>query len=162
MIHLVRIIKISAILFCVSFLFFHIIHVEAQSDNPNSITITTPVAYQVFQRNANNHANITITGTYSGTLTAIEASWNGGSYTTIVASPAGGVFSGTLSNQTAGQGMLAVRFTNDTAASSSKSYVGIGDIFVIAGQSNASGRGGNNQSYSSATHQQPTPQRGGV
>lgn len=116
-----------------------------------SITITSPVNYQVIQRNGSNQANITVTGTYTGTPTAIEASWNSGAYTTIVASPAGGTFSGTISNQTAGQGTLIVRFTNNTSVSSSKSYVGIGDIFVSAGQSNGSGRGLNPQTYSNPT-----------
>lgn len=119
--------------------------------SPGTISITTPVAYQVFQRNGSNQANIAITGTYSGTPTSIEASWNGGTYTTIVASPNGGTFSGTLSNQPAGQGTLTVRYTNDNSVSVAKSYIGIGDVFVIAGQSNASGKGFNNQTYSHAT-----------
>ncbi|MES2214034.1 MAG: Ig-like domain-containing protein [Patescibacteria group bacterium] len=118
---------------------------------PSTITITTPKAYQVLQRNGSSQANIAITGTYTGSPTAIEASWNGGAYSTISASPSGGTYSGTLSNQTAGQGTLTVRFTNTTSTSASASYVGIGDIYVVAGQSNASGRGINNNSYSHAT-----------
>lgn len=117
----------------------------------NGIAITTPDAYEVFQRNGSNQANITIIGTYTGTPTAIEASWNGGAYATIVASPTGGSFTGTLSNQTGGQGTLSVRFVNDTGTSASISDVGVGDVYVIAGQSNASGKGTNNQAYSHAT-----------
>ena len=116
-----------------------------------SITITAPVDYQLFQRGANNQADINITGTYTETPTSIEASWNGGDYTTIVANPSGGTFSGTLSNQTGGQGTLTVRFTNDIAVSASQNYIGVGDIFVIAGQSNASGYAANLSSYSHAT-----------
>lgn len=117
--------------------------------NPaNTISITTPVSYQVFQRDGSSLGDISITGTYTGSPTAIEASFNGGSFTTIVASPNGGTFSGTLSDQAAGQGTLTVRFVNNTAISSTVSRVGVGDIFVIAGQSNASGRGTNNQVYS--------------
>lgn len=118
----------------------------------DSIVITTPVSYRVFQRNGSNQGNISIAGTYTGSPTAIEASWNGGAYSTIVVSPTGGTFSGTLSNQTAGQGTLTVRFTNNTSVSTTKNYVGIGDIFVIAGQSNASGRAINSQVYSSPTY----------
>ena len=117
----------------------------------STITLSTPKSYQVIQRDGSNNANIVITGTYTGSPTAIEASWNGGAYETIVASPTGGTYSGTLSNQTAGQGTLTVRFVNSTEITASASYVGIGDIFVIAGQSNASGRGTNNQIYSHAS-----------
>ncbi len=117
-----------------------------------SINIISPSSYQVIQRNGSNQASIAITGTYGGTPTSIEASWNGGVYATIVTSPSGGIFSGTLLNQNAGQGTLTVRFTNDTSISNSKSYVGIGDIFIVAGQSNAMGAGTNNQAYSNPTY----------
>lgn len=112
-----------------------------------SIAITSPKAYQVIQRGTGGKADISISGTYSGSPTAIEASWNGGAYSTISASPSGGTFSGILSNQNAGQGTLSVRFTSDTSVTATKAYVGVGDIFVIAGQSNASGRGFSNQTY---------------
>lgn len=117
---------------------------------PNAITISTPLQYQTYQRSGST-GSIPITGTYTGSPTAIEASFNGGAYSTIVASPAGGTFSGTLSSQTQGQGTLTVRFTNDTAANDTKTFVGIGDVFLVAGQSNAAGRFTNLQTYSHAT-----------
>ncbi len=117
----------------------------------DGITITAPVSYQVIQRGSDNTADINISGTYTGSPTAIEASWNGGAYTTIVSSPSGGTYTGTLSDQTAGQGTLTVRFLNDHTQTASKSYVGIGDIFVSAGQSNGSGRAINNQIYTHPT-----------
>lgn len=95
--------------------------------------------------------DISISGFYLGSPTAIEASFNGGEYGVIDASPSGGSFSGTLATQSQGQGTLTVRFANDTSVSTAISYVGIGDVFVVGGQSNASGRGTNNQSYSHAT-----------
>lgn len=113
-----------------------------------SVTITSPVDYRVFQRDGSNRADITVTGTYTGSPTAIEASWNGGVYSTIVSSPSGGSFSGTLTNQTAGQGTLTVRFADDSAVIASKNYIGVGDIFIVAGQSNAVGQSGQNQVYS--------------
>lgn len=116
-----------------------------------SITISSPSDYQLLQRNGSNQANITISGTYTGSPTTIEARFNGGSWTTIVASPAGGTYSGTLSSQSAGQGSVEVRFSNATSITSSKSYVGIGDLFVIAGDSNGVGQGTSNQSYSHAS-----------
>lgn len=117
----------------------------------DAVTITTPVQYQTYQRDGSDQADITITGTYTGSPTAIEASFNGGAYATIDASPAAGAYSGTLSNQAAGQGTLTVRWTNNTAINATKADVGIGDVFVVAGQSNAEGRGTNARSYSHAT-----------
>ncbi len=113
-----------------------------------TITITSPSDYQIYQRGSNGLADIPIAGTYTGSPTAIEASWNGGAYQTIDAAPAGSVFSGTLTSQPAGQGTLTVRFTNDTGTTDSVTFVGIGDVFLVAGQSNAAGYGDNNQVYS--------------
>ncbi len=144
--------KLKSLLVILGLLFFGLFTSNTVSAQVvDSIIISSPTSYQVFQRDSNNQADISITGTYTGTPTAIEASWNGGAYTTIVASPSGGTFSGTLEDQTGGQATLTVRFTNDTTISASKTYVGVGDIFVIIGQSNASGRATNHQIYSHAT-----------
>jgi len=112
--------------------------------------ITTPQNLQVIQRSSGT-SNIAITGTYDGSPTAIEASFNGGAYATIDASPAAGTFSGTLSSQTEGQGALTVRFTNDTSVLDTHDNFGIGDVFLIIGQSNASGQFNANNSYTHAS-----------
>lgn len=88
---------------------------------------------------------------YTSTPTAIEARWSGGSWATIDAAPSGNIFSGTLSSQNAGQGDLEVRMENLTDTTDIAQCVGIGDVFVVAGQSNAQGWGDNLQSYSHAT-----------
>lgn len=117
-----------------------------------TIAIDKPRAYQVIQQDGAGQADIAINGWYrSGTPTAIEASWNGGAWTVIDAAPAGGTFSGTLAGQSAGQGTLSVRFANDVSITFSTLYVGIGDVFVVAGQSNAGVPATNAQSYSHAT-----------
>lgn len=116
-----------------------------------ALTIQEPSAYQVIQRNGSNQADIRISGHYYGTPTAIEASFNGGAYATIDAAPSGGRFTGTLTAQSAGQGTLTVRFANDTSKATTVQYVGVGDVFVIAGQSNAVGQVINLQSYSHPT-----------
>jgi hypothetical protein len=125
-----------------------------------SVAITTPAQYKTFQRTTNGQLSgtpggttgaIAITGTYTGSPTAIEASFNGGAYATIDAAPAAGTYSGTLTGQAEGQGTLTVRFTNDTGVTGTKADIGIGDVFVVAGQSNAEGHGTNNQSYSHAS-----------
>jgi Carbohydrate esterase, sialic acid-specific acetylesterase len=117
----------------------------------NAIAISSPVSYQVFQKNAANTANIVISGVFTGSPTAIEASWNGGAYQTIAVSPTARTFTGTLANQPVGQGTLTVRFVDSPTTSASTTYVGVGDVFVVAGQSNATGQGTNNQLYSSPT-----------
>lgn len=124
---------------------------EAADLSASDITISSPDQYQTFQRDGSDQADIAISGTYTGSPTAIEASFNGGAFATIDASPSGGTYSGTLSGQAAGQGTLTVRFTNDTGVSATVSDVGIGDVFLVAGQSNAEGRLTNLQSYSHAT-----------
>jgi hypothetical protein len=121
-------------------------------DPLNALEIEEPKSYQVFQRDGSNLAGIPIQGYVRqvGTYT-IEASWNGGAYTDLVASATyPGAFRAALANQTAGQGTLIVRLKG-TAYQDTVNYIGIGDIFMIAGQSNAVGSYTNAQSYSHAT-----------
>jgi hypothetical protein len=93
----------------------------------SSVTLTSPVTQQVFQREGVGagvgKGDILITGTYTGSPTALEASWNGGGYATVVSSPSGGTFSTKLSRQSVGSGTLTVRFTNDTGVTASVSNV---------------------------------------
>lgn len=113
-----------------------------------SLTITTPVSYRVFQRDtATDTATIEIKGTYAGTSAPIEASWNGGAYTVIDSVPRGGVYAGQLQDQPVGQGALTVRFVGEPATAVTVDMIGVGDIFVVAGQSNASGYGFSLQHY---------------
>jgi hypothetical protein len=116
---------------------------------PN-ISIASPTRYQVFQRSGTT-GTISISGTVYGTSNVtVEASWSGGAYADI-ATGVTGAFSGSLASQTHGQGTLTLRIKT-TTVTASVDYVGIGDVFVIAGQSNASGRGTNTDlAYSHAT-----------
>jgi len=100
--------------------------------------MTSPKDYQIFQRDGSNQANIIISGTtaYSD---SVEARWgSSGSWTTL--RTAGGTFLDTLFNQSAGQKTLYVRGKHTIDATDSAQYVGVGDNFVIAGQSNAVGQ----------------------
>lgn len=116
--------------------------------------ITSPQSFQVFQRNASNQGSIFISGSVMGIPGShdLEARWNNqdGAWATI-ASSVTNLFSGTLSNQTAGQGLLEVRLKDMPSLWSSVKSVGVGDVFVVAGQSNASGQGSNTQSYATST-----------
>ncbi len=106
-----------------------------------TISLTYPLQYSIWQRHNDSTGTIPIYGTYTGAdPSAIEASFNGGVYTNISVSPSGNSFSGEL-NASVGNGTLIVRFSNNPSINSSLNNTGVGDVFVIAGQSNAVGRG---------------------
>ncbi|MCU0660004.1 MAG: InlB B-repeat-containing protein [Candidatus Pacebacteria bacterium] len=108
---------------------------------PNSISLTTTSypQYKVFQRDITNQHDFVLSGTYTGICSAVEASFDGGAYTVIDAAPTGLAWSGILSNQGVGQGRLSVRCTNDITAEDGVDDIGIGDVYIVAGQSNAEG-----------------------
>lgn len=114
----------------------------------SQITITNINSYQVFQRDDTGSADILIEGTYNGSPVNIEARWNNSPTWTTLSIDDSETFSGALLDQSQGQGTLEVRFSNDHLIENSISNVGVGDIFIIAGQSNASGRGVTLNSYS--------------
>ena len=116
-----------------------------------TLTLVNPVSYSNFQRNGSGYGDISISGTYTGTPGAVEASYNGGSYNTIQTEPTGGNFSGILYGQAAAQGTLSVRWVGNPGSVVTRTLVGGGDTFVIGGQSNAVGMTAGNQSYSHAS-----------
>jgi hypothetical protein len=115
------------------------------------VRVVSPQPFQVFQRNNVGRSNIPISGTFQGSPTAIQARWRGGVWQTIAEHPSGGSFKGSLMNLNAGQGMLEVRFADNAAVFWRQRYVGIGDVYLIAGQSNAEGRITAPQFYTHAT-----------
>lgn len=117
------------------------------------VKITSPSEYQVFQRNAVNRAAIIVAGTYKGTPKAIQARWRNGPWTTVdnTLTAKKGSFRGMLTNQLTGQGVLQVRFSNLPGVVDAKKFIGVGDIVVIAGQSNAVGRGTSPHQYTPTT-----------
>jgi len=115
----------------------------------SQITISSPVLRQVFQRDLNNQATITITGSYSQAVEVIQAKLTAVKegqgadidWTTISPNPLGGIFKGTLSVK-GGWYKLEVRGTLDgklVGNITTVDKIGIGEVFVIAGQSNAGG-----------------------
>ena len=113
-----------------------------------SLALTSPVQYQIFQRDiSTNKWDIVIAGTYVGSFSGIEASWNGWSYQDISASMSWWIFTGKLTNQTGGQWSLTVRITSSTWVFVNVSDVWVWDIFIVAGQSNAVGQWFHNQIY---------------
>jgi len=110
------------------------------------IDISYPSNRAVFQRDKNNNATIYIAGTYSKIIDRVEArlnAVNGGSSTnwkTIQSNLQGGLFSGSI-DATGGWYELQVRGWNgdQLVGSAQVSKVGIGEVFLISGQSNAQG-----------------------
>jgi Carbohydrate esterase, sialic acid-specific acetylesterase len=115
-----------------------------------TIAITSPSGVKCYQRNGSNQHSITVSGTYSGAPTSIEYRFAGGSWATLDAAPTGGTFSGSAT-LAMGQGTIDVRFSNSTGVTASSSTITVGDVFVIAGQSNAEGRATNAQTKASGS-----------
>lgn len=115
------------------------------------IVLSHPMERMVFQRNNANQGFITIAGTYLSEVDRIEArvvpKWeNSGtatSWTVIQNNPANGYFSGTLSAQGGWYQLEVNAFRNNTLVDTKIiERVGIGEVFAIAGQSNAQGGSG--------------------
>lgn len=125
-------------------------------DSYSQIQITFPVSRIVFQRNNQNQANINIAGSYFQQLDKVEVRavpvWGGqGSETgwnTIQEFRNNGIFSGTL-QLSGGWYNIEVRgiLNGNVVTSSTLERVGVGEVFIVAGQSNAQG----DQAYSGAT-----------
>lgn len=112
------------------------------------IKITFPVERAVFQRNNANQATISIGGYYTQAVNRVEArlvpvqagQGQATDWTLLQSNPQGGVFNGTLVGR-GGWYTLEVRAFqgNVQIGRDVLNRVGIGEVFVIAGQSNAEG-----------------------
>jgi len=116
------------------------------------ISVTFPSDRAVFQRNNSNQAVLTVAGYFSGCVDRIEARFiprvagqgvqapSDGSWAIIQSNPVGGNFYGTMP-VTGGWYKLEVRaiLDNNSVGSNSVEHVGVGEVFVVAGQSNATG-----------------------
>lgn len=92
--------------------------------------------YRMFQRDAQNRATVRISGTYTGSPTAIQYRWKGDAWATLDAAPSAGVFDKTVALQGPDQGDIEVRFANATGVTAMLPKIGVGDIFLTLGQSN--------------------------
>jgi Carbohydrate esterase, sialic acid-specific acetylesterase/Secretion system C-terminal sorting domain len=113
----------------------------------SQVSVTLPVERSVFQR-VNNVASVPIGGNVQNFANQIQARLipiNGGvakDWTTIDSSPKGGAFSGELSYVQGGWYRLEVRSIENNIQVGEVSVVqkvGVGEVFLIAGQSNAQG-----------------------
>jgi hypothetical protein len=115
-----------------------------------TLTLSDPVGRMIYQRNDQNLASVKIQGTFSGTVDRIEArvvprSGYGGTatdWTVVDASPTGGAFSSTLPVH-GGWYDIEVRTVQGgtPVASAAMQRVGVGEVFITAGQSNSANYG---------------------
>ncbi|MBX7159339.1 MAG: hypothetical protein K1X95_03530 [Acidimicrobiia bacterium] len=124
----------------------------APAESSNALDLTSVVDWQLFQRDGSDEASVPLDGTYGGSPSSIQARFTAlgsspGSWTTVVASPSGGTYSGSLT-VAKGQGTLEVRADHGGGSYSyvRRSYVAVGDLYYVIGTSNAAGYGTNSQS----------------
>jgi hypothetical protein len=112
------------------------------------VQISFPTSRAVLQRNGANQAAIRVTGFYSTSLNRIQArliarDGQGSStdWRTIQDNPSGGVFAGDLTGQGGWYNLEVRGMVGDQQVGSVTivERVGVGEVFVIAGQSNAEG-----------------------
>lgn len=108
----------------------------------NELKIAYPQAYTLFQRDTSKKGAVNIRGSFSSNKqpTRIEARLNGSMWQVVDAHPDNNSFAGTITAPV-GQGLLEVRGIGCNGIKSSVECVGVGDLFLITGQSNADGRG---------------------
>lgn len=113
------------------------------TESSNTITLTGVPDWRIYQRTGSNQATIALAGTCTSGASVIEARHTAfgaapGSWTTVDAAPTTS-YSGTLTVAT-GQGTLEVRANyGGVYAYVRRHAVGVGDVFMIVGTSNASG-----------------------
>ena len=106
------------------------------------LTVVYPVPYVLYQRTAADSGPMRIRGTCpsGGDIGSVEARFNDGPWQVVEARPRNGSFAGTITAPV-GQGTLEVRTGGGTKLVASVENVAVGDLFLVAGQSNADGRG---------------------
>ena len=101
------------------------------------LQIEYPQKYSIFQRTGNT-GEIVIDGVFTGPPGPIEARFNDGPWVLISEGSEPGKFTAALKGEV-GRGTLEVRLRQSPEVTVSVPLVSIGDIFVVAGQSNAAG-----------------------
>jgi len=115
---------------------------SAPSLATDAFEIAFPLAGEVIPMNlATELADIPIR-LFGKPNTAYQASWNGGSYTSIGTSDANGYLAGSLTNQSKGNGTLSVR-EGGAGVAKTVANVAVGFLMVVMGESEPAGRNDN-------------------
>lgn len=119
---------------------------QPASAAPSAITVTSPIAGQVVQRDRGGAtADVRISGTVVGGG-PVEASFDGVTWKRLTST--GTAFTGVLADQPVGRRNLLVRSAQAPAVSATVPAVGVGDVFAVMGDSNAVGAAPTMQVYS--------------
>lgn len=114
----------------------------------SQLQITYPLERSVFQRDKQNTSSINISGNFDGELDKVEArlvpvaagQGTATNWITIATKPEGGYFVGTIQGQGGWYTLQMRGWLNDGIVSQAVvNKVGIGEVFVVSGQSNAEG-----------------------
>lgn len=110
------------------------------------MTLTAPLEYQVTQRSSRTKGKLVITGTLTeapGKGTTLEARLSEGGWQKLKPKFEGTAFTATLDAPAGGWYRLDVRATRAGAVLSEAAveHVGVGEVFVVAGQSNSANHG---------------------
>jgi alpha-N-arabinofuranosidase len=123
-----------------------------------TLTITAPLDYQVVQRETRDKGTITLQGRVAGADVkelSIEArmviSGKAGNWESLKGTFAGDQFFATTISPAGGWHRLEVRVSDKNAliAQAAVEHVGVGEVFVVAGQSNSANHGEETQSSTS-------------
>ncbi len=110
--------------------------------------LVRPLDYEVFQRADRGTGQIRISGTVPENTTLMEARVEGGEWTTVfLPKPGQSTFEADLPASAGGWYRLEVRAKNgdEIVAEGAIPHVGVGEVFVVAGQSNAANHGAEKQ-----------------
>lgn len=104
--------------------------------------IQFPQPYTLFQRDATGQGAVHIRGSFPADERPerVEARFGGRAWQMVDSKPGPDRFDGTIP-AAVGQGLLEVRGAGGSHLAASVPCVGVGDLFLITGQSNADGRG---------------------
>jgi hypothetical protein len=113
------------------------------------IALRSPHAWQVVQRGPDGAGDLVVSGRLIGVGGRVRVAW--GEHRLLVRCDRSGRFVVRLDDLPPGQWTLRVWSTRRPAVTCSRENVAVGDIYVIAGQSNASGRSPHRFAWESKT-----------
>ena len=135
----------------VEFLLSSILFLGAWTGTLAQLTVTFPTTRAVYQRDNANQSTLHIGGTFSNCLDQVEArvvprtagQGTPTNWTVIQTNPVGGQFYGSI-NVSGGWYNLEVRgmLGGNVVGTNTVERVGVGEVFLVAGQSNATGGDG--------------------
>jgi hypothetical protein len=121
----------------------------AQAGAASRIVLHSPHAWQVVQRGPAGTGDLVVSGRLMGVGGGVRVAW--GERRVLVGCDRSGRFAARLDGLPPGQDTLRVRSARRPEVACSRENVAVGDIYVIAGQSNASGRSQHRFAYQSTT-----------